>query len=90
MMFLASLLIVVILVVAVMLTAVSVVEWMDGTDAPGGYSVPVPSNEQLAIQRYVTDPDAEVADLERDLDYAMRDAMRDPMRDFLARAREGE
>lgn len=45
------------------------------TDAPGGYLstvIALPSNEELAIQRYVTNPDAEVEDLERDLDHAMR------------------
>lgn len=45
------------------------------TDAPGGYLsavIAAPSAEQRAIQRYVTNPDAEVADLERDLDRVMR------------------
>lgn len=66
------------------------------TDAPGGYSV-MASNEQLAVQRYVSDPNAEVEDLERDLDRAMRGIEPQPpqaaadeaMRGFLARAKAG-
>lgn len=84
------------------------------TDAPGGYVTRwfdptepaarrAPSNigsadTQAAIRRYVTDPDAEVEDLERDLDRTMRGIgpqppevffENDALRDLLARSRAG-